>query len=628
GEYNYASTTKLTIYGMDLQTAEKMKFLQNVKAGDGEILLSSAFAAEFGYKAGDTIVLHDRAKNEVVLTVSAILPKDNKNPLLAGNKAVVNMKTGDLLSCREGDVSVVLVDLLDDSRIEEVERIVKETYPDATVSNMALSEDDLEAIGELRAFLYLLFAILFLLVIFVTASISNRIVSERMSFIGTLRSLGMSARKTGCILILENVLYALLGSIPATLLYLPIRLSLLLSMFTVESDQGALAFELPAISPFLPIGVVLVAVLVECLIPLRAILLALKTSIRDIIFDNRDTEYRFSRTLTVTGLVFLGIALITFFLRTKLIFATICLLSTVTSLALLFPVVLKFVSGLIGKLAEKTGNASWSLASVETFSRKSTVGSGVLLATASAMCVIIFSIAGSMSESMSHVDFRCDAVITCSKPAKYYTYVDHLEGVTETEKYYSSMESITTDKDTTPFMSTIQGYPEGGYRLYENYEELPQRIENGTVYIDSRYAENAGYKVGDKITVTFRPKSVLPITKEYTIAGIIHTSTLEGGKACLFFSEEEYKLILNDKPYYILVKCENPEKLVTMIKTYAADTVSSVTTYEEEVISAAEEASQFTTIMGILIAAAIGMTCIGAVCNQLIGFTGRKKECA
>ena len=134
--------------------------------------------------------------------------------------------------------------------------------------------------------------------------------------------------------------------------------------------------------------------------------------------------------------------------------------------------------------------------------------------------------------------------------------------------------------------------------------------------------------MGDKITVTFRPKSVLPITKEYTIAGIIHTSTLEGGKACLFLSEEEYKLILNDKPYYILVKCENPEKLVTMIKTYAADTVSSVTTYEEEVISAAEEASQFTTIMGILIAAAIGMTCIGAVSNQLIGFTGRKKECA
>ena len=627
-EYNYASTTDLTIYGMDLQAAAKMRFLQGVNAGDGEILLNSAFAAEFGYKADDTIVLHDRAKNEVVLKVSAVLPKANKNPLLAGNKAVVNQKTGDILSCSEGAVSVALVDIRDNSRIAESERILKEKYPDATVSNMALDSDALQTIGELKAFLYLLFAILFLLVIFVTASISNRIVSERMPFIGTLRSLGMSARKTGFILILENVLYALLGSIPATLLYLPIRESLLLSMFSVESEQGSVAFDLPAISFLLPIGVVLGAVLVECLIPLRAILQALRTSIRDIIFDNRDTEYRFSKALTITGILFLLIALITFFLRTKLIFATVCLLCTVTSLALLFPVVLKFFSGLIGKAAEKTGSAAWSLASVETISRKSTVGSGVLLSTAAAMCVIIFSIAGSMSESMSHISFRCDAVITCSKPAKYYTYVDHLEGVTETEKYYSSMESITTDKDTTPFMSTIQGYPEGGYRLYENYEELPQRIENGTVYIDSRYAENAGYKVGDKITVTFRPESVLPITKEYTIAGIIHSSTLEGGKACLFLSEEEYKLILNDKPYYILVKCENPEKLVTMIKTYAADTVSSVTTYEEEVISATEEASQFTTIMGILIAAAIGMTCIGAVSNQLIGFTGRKKECA
>jgi len=628
GEYNYSSTTTLVIYGMDLQAADRLKILQGAKAEDGEIILCSAFATEFGYKTGDTIVVHDRAKNEVVLTVSAILPKDFKNPILMGNKAIVNRKTGELLSCGERVVSVVLADIREDSRIEEAERIVKETYPDAIVSNLALSEDKLQAIGELKDFLYLLFAILFLLVIFVTSSISNRIVSERMPLIGTLRSLGMSTRKTGCILILENVLYALLGSIPATLLYLTTRESLLSSLISVESDQEAVAFELPAISGFLPLGVVLGAVLLECLIPLRAILQALRTSIRDIIFDNRDTEYRFSRGLTVTGLLILGIALITFFFRTNLIFATVCLLSSVMSLALLFPVVLKFFSGLIRKISERAGSASWSMASVETISRKSTVGSGVLLATAAAMCVIIFSVAGSMSESMNHVEFRCDAVITCNKPAKYYTYVDHMEGVTETEKYYASLEHITMGEEQTPFMATLKGYPEGGFRLYENNGELPQRIENGTIYIDSRYAGSAGYKIGDKVVITFHPESILPIAKEYTIAGMIHTSTLEDGKACIFFSEEEYKLMLNDKPYYILVKCTDPEKMVKMIRTYAAETVEKVKTYQEEVVSAAEEASQFTMVMGFLIVTAIGMTCIGSVSNQLIGFTGRKKECA
>ena len=52
----------------------------------------------------------------------------------------------------------------------------------------------------------------------------------------------------------------------------------------------------------LVIGVILGAVLIECLIPLKAILKALKTSIRDIIFDNRDTEYKYSKTTLVMGI--------------------------------------------------------------------------------------------------------------------------------------------------------------------------------------------------------------------------------------------------------------------------------------------------------------------------------------
>ncbi len=630
-EYNYVTTEEMSILGLDPVQAAKLGYTDITNIRDDEILLGSAFAEKAGYKTGDKITVHDLAEDEVELTVAGLIPKSTKNVMLMGSHGVVNEATAGRLMCGVKKISFAQIDLADDNRIEEVEALLKEKYPDADVSKMALSKQDQKTLDELKAFLYLLFAIMFLLVIFVTASICNRIVSERMSFIGTLRSLGMSAKRTGRILILENMLYALLGSIPATLLYLLFREPILGSVFTMEtSAEESLQLTMPAMSPVLPVGIVLGTILIECLIPLRAILKALKTSIRDIIFDNRDTEYRFSRVLTIAGLILLALSIGTFFLRSNLLGATACLLCTVIALALLFPMILRFVTFVVSRIASKIGSASWSLASAETVSRKSTVGSGVLLATAASMCVIVFSIAGAMSESMREVSFNCDAVITCSKPGKYYSYVDRLEGVTGTERIYSLLDDVVIGKADAveKTRATIYGFPEGGYYLYKGYEMLPSKIGSGTVVLDNRYAKKNGYKEGDSLDITIHPDGLLPVTRTYTIADIVKTSPLEGGEVTVFFSEEEFITLFKDKPHYILVNCTDPEKLVSTIRTYGQGTFSSVRTYGEEVESAEEDASQITLILGIVIVLAIAMTCIGTVSNQLIGFTGRKKECA
>ncbi len=630
-EYNYVTTEEMSILGLDPVQATKLGCTDITNIRDDEILIGSAFAEKTGYKTGDKITVHDLAEDEVELTVAGLIPKSTKNVMLMGSRGVVNEATAGRLMCGVKKISFAQIDLADDNRIDEVEALLKEKYPDADVSKMALSKQEQKTLDELKAFLYLLFAIMFLLVVFVTASICNRIVSERMSFIGTLRSLGMSAKRTGRILILENVLYALLGSIPATLLYLLFREPILGSVFTMETSAGeSLQLTMPAMSPVLPVGIVLGAILIECLIPLRAILKALKTSIRDIIFDNRDTEYRFSRALTIAGLILLALSIGTFFLRSNLLGATACLLCTVIALALLFPMILRFVTFVVSGIASKIGSASWSLASAETVSRKSTVGSGVLLATAASMCVIVFSIAGAMSESMREVSFNCDAVITCSKPGKYYSYVDRLEGVTGTERIYSLLDDVMIGKADAAekTRATIYGFPEGGYHLYKGYEMLPSKIRSGTVVLDSRYAKKNGYKEGDSLDITIHPDGLLPVTRTYTIADIVKTSPLEGGEVTVFFSEEEFITLFKDKPLYILVNCTDPVKLVSTIRTYGQGTFSSVRTYGEEVESAEEDASQITLILGIVIVLAIAMTCIGTVSNQLIGFTGRKKECA
>ena len=109
-----------------------------------------------------------------------------------------------------------------------------------------------------------------------------------------------------------------MGSVPATVFYALVRNPIMNVMFVFEDGSGNNVFEIPSLSWALFAGVIIGAVLIECLIPLKAILKALKTSIRDIIFDNRDTEYKFSRSTFVFGLVCLALAIVTFIFKKNL----------------------------------------------------------------------------------------------------------------------------------------------------------------------------------------------------------------------------------------------------------------------------------------------------------------------
>ena len=386
GEYCYVTTDTLRIMGLDVDEAVDMKFLAPIDLKDDEVFINKAFSDDYGYKVGDKITIHDRADEELEFTIGGILPDDTKNPLITGYTAIMNLNSSKKVSCGRMSADMLLIDLHDNTLLEEAKDMIEDRYPAAVITELYLSESDMALVNEMKSVFYLLFAIAFLLVIFVTASICNRIVSERMSYIGTLRSLGMSTSRTGRILLLENVLYALLGSIPATLLYALVRNPLLSFMFNGTDSEGhAVQFDIPAFPVGLVIGVILGAVLIECLIPLRAILKALKTSIRDIIFDNRDTAYRFSRATLVIGIICLVTAVVTFFFRTNMILAILCMLTSVAALAALFPWILKFITALIKKISDKLDRPSMALASVEAISRKSTVGSGVLCATAAAI---------------------------------------------------------------------------------------------------------------------------------------------------------------------------------------------------------------------------------------------------
>ena len=626
----FVNRSEFTIYDADIKAAHEMEFVDFDSLGDDEIAINSGMAKRYGYKEGDVITLHDRAEGEHEFKVKEVITTSATNPVFAGKDcAIINLNAGDMLSCGVRDNMIMFVKLTDDADVDDTVKFLEKELPRASVSSLALSKEDTKSLNDIKMFLYIIFAVSFLLVIFVTISISERIVSERMSFIGTLRSLGMSSGRTCSILLLENILYALIGAIPGILFYLSIRGSLLSNLLRVENNEGvSIRIDAGPISIPLVIGVFVGALLIECLIPLRAVIKALKTSIRDIIFDNRDTEYKSSKKLTVAGLVLLAAAIITGIFSNHLVTALICIVSAVSSAALLFPAVLIRICDGLKVFFDKIGRQRWALAAVEAKSRKSSVGSGIMCITASALCMIIYAAGMAELNSILYKDYAYDVKLDCSGRSAIYSFIDHIDGVTSTEKVYDKTIMTILDDDKDPKNTEIIGMPEGGFKLYGDLKGLPSELEEGTVYITKRLGGIENIKVGDTIRLTIDPDGVIPFEREYKVGGYFEDASQTIYGRAIVIPEEDYISMFHDVPGSILVKCDDPEKTSKIIRTYGKDAEGKCFTAAELQERASGDSSGIIMIITLIIIMGISMTLIGVVSNQIIGFEGRKKECA
>ena len=629
-EPGFVNQSEFVIFGADIKKAYEMDFVDFSELNDDEVVINSSLAKKYGYKEGDVITLHDRALGEHEFKIKEVMGTSATNPVLSGRDcAIINLSASDMLSCGVRNTSMMFIKLTDDANVKDTIKHLEESLPRASVSPLSLSKEDSKSLSDIKMFLYIIFAVSFLLVIFVTISISERIVSERMSFIGTLRSLGMSSGRTCGILLLENILYALIGAIPGILFYLAVRGPLISSMMRIENSDGvSVHIEAGPISVLLVIGVFIGALLIECLIPLRAVTKALKTSIRDIIFDNRDTEYKNSKKLTIAGLVLLGVAIVTGVFSTHLVLALICIVSSVSAAALLFPAVFIKICDGLKVFFDKIGRQKWSLAAVEAKSRKSSVGSGVMCITAAALCMIIYAAGMAELNSIMHRDYKYDVKLDCSGKSSMYSFIDHIDGVTQTEKIYHKIVNTILNGAEDPKNTEIVGMPEGGFQLYGDLKGLPSNLDEGCACISKRLAGIEGIKIGDTISLTVDPEGVLPFEREYKVTAFFEdASQMLYGRA-IVIPQADYINMFHDVPGSILVKCADPDKTAQIIKTYGKNAEGNCSTAEELAARAKGDSSGFIMIIMVIIIMGISMTLIGVISNQIIGFEGRKKECA
>ena len=625
--YSYVFTESATIYSIDFDAAYNMEiFSEKLSLADNETALSETFSEKYHYAVGDTITFHNNYNKPIEYKVAKILPEDNNFIRKNECTAVVNSAAMDLLySGEKQSVKRMYIDVKDNDKIEQFIDIVKKNAPQADCQNYAGNRELQESISEITAVFLLVFIISFLLVIFITISLSNRIVCERMSVIGTLRSIGISRRLTTGVLLMENVIYGLTGAVLGTIIYSFIRMPVISSFIAFSNGETAHFDPIPLVTY---IAVFAGAVLVECLTPIFVLTKAVKTPIRDIIFANKDTEYKFSRKNSVLGIIMIAFGIVTFFVgKNSMFIMSAGLISFVVAVALLMPLILLGASKLFVWLFSKIKAPVARFASMEISSKKSTVSSAVLAATAVCLSISIFIFSIALTKSFTKTGYKSDAMVFGISEEKYiYSFIEDIDGVTGVSYMYSEYEKVKLNGEESESNFDILALPDKDY--FDMITDLPDVIEKNEFVMNKKFADRLNIKKGDTVEFTFKISAVFPVTKKLTLKGYIDTSNYNTSSPVIMLNKDLFVEIYQDYPSDILIKCDKPDEVIDVIKNHIVDNNAMLFTDKTYYDYIMESAGSLTSILYFLVILGTVLTVIGTMGNQIIGFEGRKREYA
>ena len=177
-------------------------------------------------------------------------------------------------------------------------------------------------------------------------------------------------------------------------------------------------------------------------------------------------------------------------------------------------------------------------------------------------------------------------------------------------------------------IAQVYGLPDGGFKFFNSIYDLPESLNEGEICIERRWARQNGFDIGDTLTLTFDPNGVFPIEKTFMVVSFFNIDSYDSLNNNFVISRDEFINIYHDSPYYLLIRTSDADGVANIIKTYSKGSYADVKTRDELVAQDEQSSVQIRTIFSAVIIIALVMTCIGMISNQLIGFDGRKKECA
>ena len=625
GEYTGSVTTADTKVGKQLSL-----FDSELDPGTGAII-SKAFAEKSGLKQGDSFSVTYTTKDKNGKQIKSALPlkisqvsEDRYLRIKSGTIIISIDNFKKLIKASGTGYRSAMVDLPDDTDVKKLANDLTLKYAEKQyLFNPLLTDDLLDDLSKQTMIFYLIFAVILLMTLFLTYSMSRHIANERLSTIGTLRSLGGSIPKTSGLLIAESAAYGLVGGIIGAVGFI------FAGEFAVTAFFGSMGSYIIPIWLY-PLSVVF-TILIQMICQSGALIKAVRTPVRDIIFSTRDTAYILSIRKIIIGAVLIcaGSAVGCLAESTALSITAIAL--TCVGSIMFAPVLIKLSSKALVKLFSALGFVTAKFAAKECAHKKSTVTATSLTFIALAITTGVFITSSAVADMYNGDVYHYDARIDIGKKLEDCEYLTKLDEISEAEldmKSYFHAE-INGAKEHDIYLAAYSEFKI--HPIVKNIGEEPAADE---AYISTDYARKLGVSVGDTLSIVDKDDFVINpdgssdnLRFAFTIKGICemdpnHRSMIVVNKQ--WFITNLSKIV--DNIFVKFSKTGSVEKLKQIVDKDFPN--AYVYTAQELKAENDEDCSRIMTIIYSILGVGIVLALLGSVSNAVIGFEQSKRKYA
>lgn len=610
----YPTRRNFVFEGMDLEAAREKGLIRcgEITPAENGILVTKQLAAEMGYEVGSTIEVAAPDETPITLTVAGIME----------NAGHFNMRG----ACAAGDFELVQRVMGTDTwdscfvKTNDIEKTLAyiEAHNDFEVQN--LYEGIEEGLRETTLLFTGIFIVIALIMLFVSSGMSEHIVRERMAQLGTLRSVGAPRSLTTLLLLSENLFYGLVGAAIGMLIYIPLGKPLL---YIFISGNVELNYSIHASSVLITLAVTSA---LACLSAVRAVIRAVKTPIRDIIFGNANTAYSSSKKKTIFGIALIVLGAGCGFFAKNAIVVLAGVAAFTAGLALVMPALAAAVCGIF----RKCKNPVTRLAFRNIHTKKMTVGSVMLYAVVAGLVCAMTALAAETADSVKLDENAGDIIVLqLWRKTDEYRFVAEFDGVSETELVYKHTEQVIINDGTIMSDTPIIGFDKP-FSIYRGVSGLPEKIEKGSVSLDRNLMKKYSISEGDTVSLTLNAKGRRPVTLTLTaLDGCDTAAAGYGTRNGIVLNIEDYKRVYFDYPASLLINLEEPENadiISDKLKTLIMDKSAVILTAAEYAASINDDG----VIAILYLISAIGcvLMLILLSTNQSIGFEQRRRELA
>jgi len=656
-EGNYITTV---LDGLKVKDAIDLKFINiknenNIELNENETIITSKLAIEFDLKEGDEFEYYSRDGRKNILKVKYIVSSLTS---LAPVEIITNEEN--YLKIIDADeISYIMLFGTYKGNNSEINNDIDKFEMEFGLEFYKYEQSTTEMI---ESFLYpaVIIGILVFAVIFVSLnSIVKIIINERISTIGTFRSVGATKKQVIKMLILEMLMYTVIPAILGTCIGILATKGMSSIIEMILTSLGS-SEKIDLTKYILPVSIitVIITILFQMILSIMELWKVSKMSIKDSIFNKHTSIYKYSSIKIVLGVFFLGIGIITIVKYNQLTYwyCLIGILSVFISIALIVPTVSKWLI----KVLEKSKNPIIAMATNTLKNSSLQINTNIIFIITVSVSLVIYSFFNYMASVEKSKQNQVNSDIYVEEIGadinSIYDKTDEFYKL-ENVKTVSSILDITINDyqyDTIKFANHMI---DEIHLVYSNdYESLlrssnllnveasvAKNLGKYEIIVSDYYKKIYGLKQGDIVVLnwlTDEEHFELETPINFKIVGFADLSKLQNNtiitsselgqelNQLLFngFSNTKYFINLNDNS--IEMAKETRKTIISELGIHSNTITGNVFTKEGYIKNAKSNSETYMRFMIFIVVVIVGLALIGIINNQTVSFMERRRELA